>query len=61
MSKSLIATKDDPAVLLRVPKPVLKKVNEAAAKSGRSRNTEILIRLEESFRPQVQQSEPVTP
>jgi hypothetical protein len=52
MNAPLIASRDDPPVLLRLPKTVLRQVNDAAAKAGRSRNTEIIYRLTESFRPQ---------
>ena len=52
MDAQLIASRDDPPILLRLPKEVLNKVNRAAAQAGRSRNTEIIYRLAESFRPQ---------
>ncbi len=44
-----IATRKDPSVLLRVPKPILKSLDAAAAKNGRSRNSEVLVRLSESL------------
>ena len=44
-----IATRKDPSVLLRVPKPLLKSLDAAAAKNGRSRNTEVIVRLAESL------------
>lgn len=39
------ATRDDPAVLLRAPKDLLRKLQLIAAANGRSRNTEIIARL----------------
>lgn len=42
MKRPLVASRKDPAVLLRVPRGVLKKVDHAAGQSGRSRNSEIL-------------------
>lgn len=45
------AKANDPSVRIRFPKAVLKKVDGAARESGRSRNSEIVWRLAESFRP----------
>ena len=47
----MIAKRTDPSVLLRVPEPLLKQLDAAADTSGRSRNTEILVRLEKSLQP----------
>lgn len=52
----MIATRNDPSVLLRCPKNLLEAVDSAAAKGGRSRNTEILVRLSQSLG--LTQSEP---
>jgi hypothetical protein len=38
----MIATRKDPAVLLRLPKKVIKRLNSQATKNGRSRNSEIV-------------------
>ena len=46
----VVATAKDPSVRIRFPKTVLKKVDVAAKQSGRSRNSEIIYRLVESFR-----------
>lgn len=46
LRKAPTATRKDPAVLIRFPRDVLKKVEAASAASGRSRNTEILYRLQ---------------
>lgn len=46
---AVIATRDDPAFRLRLPKPILKQLDAAAAKNGRSRNSEVLVRLAESL------------
>lgn len=47
----MIATAKDPAKTVRLPAPLLKRVERAAAKEGRSLNSEILIRLTNSFKP----------
>jgi hypothetical protein len=50
MSKAaIVASHSDPKVLLRVPKPLLKQLNSATRQSKRSRNSEILCRLSQSF------------
>jgi len=46
----MLATRKDPAVKVRFPNPVLKKLDAAASKAGRSRNSEILVRLNDSFK-----------
>lgn len=51
MSKSknlVVPAKGEPTVI-RFPKGVLKQLSSAAAKSGRSRNSEIVYRLVESL------------
>ena len=47
--KTMIATRKDKGVLVRLKEPVIKRLDVAAAKQGRSRNTEINIRLAESL------------
>lgn len=42
---TLVAKRDDPSVLLRVPGALLERINAAAERNGRSRNSEILILL----------------
>lgn len=44
------AKRKDPAVLVRFPKPMLKELNHRAATNGRSRNSEILVRLAASLK-----------
>lgn len=46
----MIATATDPAKKLRIPPPLLKRVEASAARQGRSLNSEILIRLSDSFK-----------
>ena len=43
------ASRKDPAVLLRLPRDLVKRVGEAAKKSARSRNSEIVLRLQKSL------------
>lgn len=50
------ATRKDPAVLVRLPRDVLKKVDAASAASGRSRNTEIIYRLQLALQADAAQS-----
>lgn len=45
----LIAKAKDSATLLRLPKPVFDALNEAAKRNGRSRNSEVVVRLAESL------------
>lgn len=45
----MIASRKDPSVLLRVPEPLLRRIDAAATKSGRSRNSEILVCLAGMF------------
>jgi len=47
--KRYIAQASDPAQSLRLPRSLHKKITEAAEKSGRSRNSEIIKRLMDSF------------
>lgn len=47
----LVASRTDPSVLVRIPADLLEKVDRAAAGAGRSRNSEILVRLTESLQP----------
>lgn len=54
--KAPIATRNDPAVLVRFPKNLLKKVESARAASGRSRNTEILYLVGKGLQPDTTQS-----
>lgn len=56
----IIAKRTDPRFHLRLPKKVLKAIDQAAGKNGRSRNTEILFRLSESLRFSPNQGEKVT-
>jgi len=42
---SLVAPANGEATLIRFPKGVLEQLSQAAAKSGRSRNSEIVYRL----------------
>lgn len=49
---SKIAKADDPSVRIRFPRKILRELDQAAARAGRSRNTEIIHRLTESFSPQ---------
>lgn len=48
-TKKLVATRRDPPVLVRFPKEILRKVEAATLQSGRSRNTEILFRVEKGL------------
>lgn len=48
-TKATVARRKDPAVLVRFPKAILKKLGEASRQNGRSRNTEIILRLDQSF------------
>lgn len=45
----MIAKRTDPQLLLRLPQQLMDQLGEEAKKSGRSRNSEILVRLEESL------------
>lgn len=45
----LVASRTDPTVLLRLPAELLEQVDRAAARAGRSRNSEILVRLTTSL------------
>jgi hypothetical protein len=45
----MIATRKDKGVLVRMKTPLIKQLDKAANKSGRSRNSEILVRLVDSF------------
>ena len=58
---SLVAKASDPSVRVRFPVKVLRELDHAAAKAGRSRNSELIYRLAESLRPQdAVQSAPAT-
>jgi hypothetical protein len=46
----MIASKQDPAVTVRFPKYILDAATRAAMASGRSRNSEIVIRLAQSLK-----------
>lgn len=46
---NLVAKANENPVAVRFPKPVLDAVTAAAKASGRSRNTEIVVRLAESL------------
>jgi len=46
---NLVATAKDPATNLRVPKQLMDLIDRAAKASGRSRNSEIIVRLGRSF------------
>ena len=46
---TMIARKQDPAVTVRFPRNILDKVTQAAKASGRSRNSEVLVRLAQSL------------
>ena len=46
----MLATRNDPPVKVRFPGEVLKKLDAAAKKAGRSRNSEILVRLSDSLK-----------
>lgn len=43
------AKTEDPSVRIRFPSAVLREVDKAAAKAGRSRNSEIIYRLAQSL------------
>lgn len=45
----MIAKKTDPAVTIRLPRELLDKATRAANRNGRSRNTEIVLRLAHSL------------
>ncbi len=47
--KNLIAKTKDKSMNVRFPEGVLPLLDKAAKKSGRSRNTEIIVRLMSSF------------
>jgi predicted HicB family RNase H-like nuclease len=44
-----IAAKDDPALAIRLPSDLLAALTAAAARAGRSRNSEIIMRLRQSL------------
>lgn len=46
---NLIAGREQKPIGIRLPAELRQKLDEAAARSGRSRNSEILVRLAESF------------
>jgi len=43
------ATATDPSQNVRLPKPLSKKIKKAAKNAGRSKNSEIVKRLNDSF------------
>ena len=45
----MIAKRKDPAVTVRFPREVLDRATRAARANGRSRNSEIVMRLAQSF------------
>lgn len=45
----MVASANDTALTVRFPKSVLKSLDKAAKKNGRSRNTEIIVRLVQSL------------
>lgn len=45
----MIAKKNDPAITIRFPREVLDQATKAAQSSGRSRNTEIVVRVAQSL------------
>jgi hypothetical protein len=47
--KNIIAKKKDTPMNIRFPEGVLPMLDKAAKKSGRSRNTEIIVRLLSTF------------
>jgi hypothetical protein len=46
---TIVASRTDCQVLLRVPKPLLQRLDRATRQSKRSRNSEILCRLSKSL------------
>lgn len=46
----MIATANDQRTQVRLPRDLLKELSEVAKENGRSRNTEILIRLRHSVK-----------
>lgn len=48
MNRRVVAKRKDPQALLRLPPDLLKKIDQVAASNGRSRNTEIVVRLRQS-------------
>lgn len=44
----MIAKRDENPVTVRFPTDVLKRITESAKENGRSRNTEIVLRLADS-------------
>lgn len=53
---SLVAKTNDPSVRVRFPRKILRELDQAAAKNGRSRNSEIVHRLAKSLSPDELQS-----
>lgn len=53
---SLVAKTNDPSVRVRFPSKVLRELDRAAARNGRSRNSEIVHRLAKSLQPDAPQS-----
>ncbi len=53
---SLVAKTNDPSVRIRFPKKVLRDLDQAAARNGRSRNSEIVHRLAQSLQSDALQS-----
>lgn len=47
--KPIIASAKDPAATVRFPADLLKQLNRTARVNGRSRNSEIIVRLRESL------------
>lgn len=45
----MIAAADDPPLSLRLPADLFADITAAAARAGRSRNSEILVRLRQTF------------
>ena len=45
----LVASRKDPAVLVRLPGRVLAALDSVAKKNGRSRNSEVIFRLAQSL------------
>ena len=50
-------SREDPQLKIRLPLELKEKITQSAADHGRSINSEVVTRLEESFEPEVRVSE----
>ena len=53
----MFMSREDPQLKIRLPLELKEKITQSAADHGRSINSEVVTRLEESFEPEVRVSE----